>query len=113
MIKGCLRKLSWPNFKAISRHSPGGTEENGENLSQDCRSAGRVYPGTSKIRSRSVNHWTTTFGLFVSQELTSCYIIFLAVQEIVAHYRVYRSSAQVLIPSQFNLVHALTTIAAR
>jgi hypothetical protein len=33
--KGFGRKLSRPNFKALSRHSPGGTEINPENLSQD------------------------------------------------------------------------------
>jgi hypothetical protein len=36
--KGCGRKRSWPNFKVLSRHLPGGTEENHENLSQDSRS---------------------------------------------------------------------------
>jgi hypothetical protein len=28
--KGFGRKLSWPNFKVLSPHSPGGTEENHE-----------------------------------------------------------------------------------
>jgi hypothetical protein len=31
------RKRLWPNFKVLSRHSPGGTEENHENLNQDSR----------------------------------------------------------------------------
>jgi hypothetical protein len=33
--KRFVRKLSRPNFKVLSRHSPGGTEINPENLSQD------------------------------------------------------------------------------
>jgi hypothetical protein len=28
--KGFGRKRSWPNFKVLSRHSPGGTEKNHE-----------------------------------------------------------------------------------
>jgi hypothetical protein len=30
---GFGRKPSWPNFKVLSRHSPGGTEVNHEHLS--------------------------------------------------------------------------------
>jgi hypothetical protein len=33
-----------------------------KDLSQYSRSPGRVEPGTSRIRSRSVNHSTTKFG---------------------------------------------------
>jgi hypothetical protein len=36
--KGFRRQLSCPNFKVLSRHLPGGTEENPEILSQDSRS---------------------------------------------------------------------------
>jgi hypothetical protein len=36
--KGFGRKRSRPNFKVLSRHSPGGTEVNLENVSQDSRS---------------------------------------------------------------------------
>jgi hypothetical protein len=32
--KGIGRQGSWPNFKVLSRYSPGGTEENHENLSE-------------------------------------------------------------------------------
>jgi hypothetical protein len=39
--KGFGRKRPWPNFKVLSHHSPGGTEENCENLSQDSRSPSR------------------------------------------------------------------------
>jgi hypothetical protein len=35
--KGCGRKRSWPNFKILSRHSPGRTEENHKTI----RIAGR------------------------------------------------------------------------
>jgi hypothetical protein len=50
-------------FKLLFRKSPGGTEENHENLNQDSRSPGpRIETGTFRIRSRSVNHSTTTFG---------------------------------------------------
>jgi hypothetical protein len=45
--KGCRRKRSWPTFKALPRNSPGGTDENHENLSQDSRSPDRdLNPGT-------------------------------------------------------------------
>jgi hypothetical protein len=57
--KGFGRKGPWPNFKVLS---PGGPEEKYENLSQDSRLPGpRSEPGTSRIRSRSVNHSTTMF----------------------------------------------------
>jgi hypothetical protein len=36
-----LGKRSWSNFKWLSHHSPGGTEETHKNLSQDNRSPGR------------------------------------------------------------------------
>jgi hypothetical protein len=32
---------SWPNFKVLSRHSPGETEESHEKFNQDTRSPGR------------------------------------------------------------------------
>jgi hypothetical protein len=52
-----------PTFKVLSQHSPRGTEENDEKLNQDSRSSGpRIEPGSSRIRSRSVNHSTTMFG---------------------------------------------------
>jgi hypothetical protein len=61
--KGFGRKRSRPAFKVLSRHSPGGTEENHETLNRDSRLPGPRYePRTSRIESRSVNHSTTTFG---------------------------------------------------
>jgi hypothetical protein len=42
--KGCGRKRSWSNFEVlevVSRHSPGGSEENHENIVQDTRPLGR------------------------------------------------------------------------
>jgi hypothetical protein len=63
--KGFGRKRSWPNFKVLSRQSPGGNEENHENLNQDSRPLGpRIETGTFRIRSRNVNHSTTTSGSF-------------------------------------------------
>jgi hypothetical protein len=38
--KGFGRKLSWPNFKPLSQHSSGGTQEDYLNLSQESRSLG-------------------------------------------------------------------------
>jgi hypothetical protein len=54
--KGLGRNLSLPKFKALSRNSPGGTEENHENLTRDIRSPGPgIETGTSQMRSRSDN----------------------------------------------------------
>jgi hypothetical protein len=39
--KGIGRKRRWPNFKVLSRQSPGQTEENHGKLNQDSRSPGR------------------------------------------------------------------------
>jgi hypothetical protein len=61
--KGFGTKRSWPNFKVLSRHSRGETEENQGNLNQDSRSPGpRIDPGTPEYENKSVNHSTTTFG---------------------------------------------------
>jgi hypothetical protein len=61
--KGFDRKRSWSNFKVLIRHSPGGTEENHE-IHHDGRSRGPwIEPGTFLVRSRSVDHSATTFGL--------------------------------------------------
>jgi hypothetical protein len=52
-LKGFIRKESWTNFKVLSRHSRGGTDENQEN-SQDIRWPGPKFePGTYQIRSRT------------------------------------------------------------
>jgi hypothetical protein len=62
-------KRPWPNFKVLSRDSPGGTEENHGNLNQNSRSPGpRIEAEISRIRSRSVNHSATTFNA-VNKEL--------------------------------------------
>jgi hypothetical protein len=60
--KGCGRKRSWPNLKALFQHFVGETKENHEtrHLSQTI-SWPRFERGTFRIRSRSVNHSTTTF----------------------------------------------------
>jgi hypothetical protein len=61
------RMRLWSNFKAVSRNSPGGTEENHENFNQDSLSQEqRIEPETSRIGSMSVNHSTTKFGFMVN-----------------------------------------------
>jgi hypothetical protein len=63
-------KRSWPNCKVLSRNSPGVTEENYENLIQDSRLPGpRIEPGTTQIRSSSVNNSTMMFGLLTYRYL--------------------------------------------
>jgi hypothetical protein len=55
--KGCGRKRSWPNFKALSRDSSGGTEETTTNLSQGSRSRGRdLNPGLPEYEAGALNH---------------------------------------------------------
>jgi hypothetical protein len=62
-LKRFGKKWSWPNFEVLSRHLPGGTEENSENFNQDNRSPGpKIESADSRIRSRSVNHSTMTYG---------------------------------------------------
>jgi hypothetical protein len=34
---------SWPNFKVLSQHSPGGSEKYHENFSQGSQSPGRYF----------------------------------------------------------------------
>jgi hypothetical protein len=56
-LKECWRKRSWPNFKVLSRHLPGGTEEIHRKLQPGYPVSWPIFePGTSRIRSRSVNH---------------------------------------------------------
>jgi hypothetical protein len=67
---------SWRNFKVLTRHLPGGTEKNHENLNQDSLSPGPlIEPRTSWIQSRRVNHSNTTFGLGLWDELERFIII--------------------------------------
>jgi hypothetical protein len=57
------RKWSWPNFKVLSWHLPGGTEENHINLSQDSGSLSQdLNPGPPEYEAGVLNHLTTTFG---------------------------------------------------
>jgi hypothetical protein len=61
-LKEFGRKRSCSNFKALSRHSPGGTEENHKKYQPEQSVSGpRFETGTSRIRSRSVNHSTPDF----------------------------------------------------
>jgi hypothetical protein len=63
--KGFGRKMSWRNFKVLSQNSSGGTEKKRGNPNQDSRSSGPIFePESSRIRNRSANHSTTTFGFF-------------------------------------------------
>jgi hypothetical protein len=58
------RKRSYCNLKVLSRHSPEGTEEKHEKPQLGWPVFGtRLETGTCRIRSRSVNHSTTTFSL--------------------------------------------------
>jgi hypothetical protein len=52
-------------FMVLSRHLPGGTKENHEKPQSGQPVSGpRIEHGTSRIRSRSANHSTTTFGFY-------------------------------------------------
>jgi hypothetical protein len=63
--KGFGRKLSWPNFWYYPVIRLDGLRKTTKNLNQDSLPPGpRFEPGTSRIRSRSVNHSTTTFGKY-------------------------------------------------
>jgi hypothetical protein len=51
------RERSWPNFKVLTRHSLGETEENLGKPQSWYLVFGSIFePGTFRIRSRSVNH---------------------------------------------------------
>jgi hypothetical protein len=57
------RKRKWPNFKALSRHSPGVTDGKHKKPQPGYTVfRPRFETGTSWIWSRLVNHSTTTFG---------------------------------------------------
>jgi hypothetical protein len=61
--KGFGKRRTGSNFKEIVRNLPGGTEERTKNFSKDGRFQGRdLNPGPPERRSRSVNHFSTTFG---------------------------------------------------
>jgi hypothetical protein len=56
--KGCGRKRSLLNMKALTRHSPGGTEENHldpPNTKQGCQPLGQ------EVRLQVLNNYKTTF----------------------------------------------------
>jgi hypothetical protein len=66
--KGFVRKRSWHNCEVLSRHLPGMTEGNHENLSQDSRSPGRdLNPGCPEYEG-VLNRVTMTFGIIVTLE---------------------------------------------
>jgi hypothetical protein len=50
---GCGRKQLWMNFEAPSRHSPGGSEQNHKNISQESLSPFRdLNSGHSEYEAR-------------------------------------------------------------
>jgi hypothetical protein len=60
--KGCGRKRSWYNFKMLSQHTLGWTEENHETPHSGQPASEPGYePGTFRIW-RTANHSTTGFG---------------------------------------------------
>jgi hypothetical protein len=54
-------------FKVLSQRLPGGIKENHEKLVRMVSLRAEFEPESSRIRNRSVNHWTMTFGV------TCCY----------------------------------------
>jgi hypothetical protein len=60
--KGFGRKRSWPDLRYYAGVSLEGLSKTKNSVSQHWRSPGPVFEsGTSRKRSRSVNHFTTTF----------------------------------------------------
>jgi hypothetical protein len=58
--RGFGRKRFWPNFKVLSQE---GLRKTMKSLIQSSRLLGpRIELGTSRVRGRSVNHSTMTFG---------------------------------------------------
>jgi hypothetical protein len=71
-------------FKVLSRHSPGDTEENHENLIQDSRNSGPRYEyEKTRKRSKTENPSTTNFGYSCTEfsfRLDGPQLIFLILQ---------------------------------
>jgi hypothetical protein len=62
--EGCRRKRPFPNFKVLSWHSPGGTEEGHEKHQSGWSVSIPLFETmTSRLLSRRVNHSSTTFGV--------------------------------------------------
>jgi hypothetical protein len=57
--KGCGRKRSWPNFKVISSHFPGDWRKPQQISVRIAGIRAKILPGTTRIRSRNVNHSIT------------------------------------------------------
>jgi hypothetical protein len=61
--KGCVKKRSWHNFKILSRHSPGVTEETHENF-KNCRYPGRdLNQGPPEYEAGALTTWSRCFFL--------------------------------------------------
>jgi hypothetical protein len=64
-LNGFGRKRPWPNLRYYPGISMKGLRKITKKISQDSRSPGpKIEAGISRIRSRSVNHSTTTLGLY-------------------------------------------------
>jgi hypothetical protein len=76
--KGCGRRQSWPNFKLLSQHLPGGTEDNHKNLSEDNRSPSRdlklglleYESGVQNVADYLLNINISVFCAFLLNSLT-------------------------------------------
>jgi hypothetical protein len=64
--KGCGRKRSWPNLKVLYRNFHGGT---GKTSTASVRTESRFEFLTSRMRSKSANHSTTTFRAVHNKEI--------------------------------------------
>jgi hypothetical protein len=96
--RGFERKGSWLNFKVLSRHSPGGTEEIYENLSQDNQSLGRdLNPGSPEYEER----------VLTTGPRRSVWVVFFVTIEAVAVITCVRMSV-VFIYSLFNDAFSVT-----
>jgi hypothetical protein len=69
--KGAGGKRSWPNFKVLFQSLPGGAEENRKDLSRLAGLRAEISIRDFPVRSRSVNHSTTTFGDFGLEGVSS------------------------------------------
>jgi hypothetical protein len=62
--KGFGRKWSWPNFKALSRHLPGGSKENHKIFREDTRSQSQYLnpgPPEYEVRALTTRPWSSVW----------------------------------------------------
>jgi hypothetical protein len=63
--KGLGKKRPWPNFKVLSRHMPGGTDENHETSLRISGLRAETWTRVFRLRSRRVNHSITMFIVII------------------------------------------------